>query len=591
MPRFHLHVTVVLCFCSALAQADDVWIFSGQSNMQAIGGAAQRAVGEVVSKRSESYQSIYVAAPGKPIEAWLDADHKDHRLWADLVEKIQNAKTEGNTFRGFVWYQGESNTRANAGHYQEQLEELVARVRKLTGEKDLPVIVVQIGAATSYSGRDWAAATIREAQRRFVLEDPHAALVTAIDAEVGDYTVHLSKAGAEVVAGRIAAAADALGYDAENRHWGPQFKQAYFANKQQTHVVVEFGHVQDGLQLGPGWLAGFGASLQTSLPEKLSDLPDAEALGQLTDDYIFPAGGVHLDTTRLVLAFDKPLPEVARLSYAACRNAQYGPHRNWGLEFSGLTDASGQHAPAFVLVPIGKADSLSVSVPPADVKLHADWKQVAVNCVGRFPPAVMQPDQKAGIDDDNWRQAYWNPASAGLVPNLFDHDGKVTGVNFHTGVWYMSPYYRELTGGDDALMASWCKNSLHGLSGLKPGAKYDLAIYLLQGPPKKLADDEKPPSHREVRVSLLHIPAGKKRKYGQIVLEQTIRVPAEGTFESYELATTGNKQTGNVVVLTGVLADPHGRIEIAIESATIKGDSLRWGETTLAGLQIRPTAR
>jgi hypothetical protein len=59
-----------------------VWIFSGQSNMQKIGGAARKAVGAVVSKRGHAYESIYSAAPGKPIEAWLDSDHRDLSLAA-----------------------------------------------------------------------------------------------------------------------------------------------------------------------------------------------------------------------------------------------------------------------------------------------------------------------------------------------------------------------------------------------------------------------------------------------------------------------------------------------------------------------------
>lgn len=62
------------------------------------------------------------------------------------------------------------------------------------------------GSATSNGGRDWAAGTVREAQRGFVENDPHAALVTAIDAEIGDYTVPVSKKGAKVIAERIAVA-------------------------------------------------------------------------------------------------------------------------------------------------------------------------------------------------------------------------------------------------------------------------------------------------------------------------------------------------------------------------------------------------
>lgn len=161
-----------------------VWIFSGQSNMQKIGRAAQAAVGAVVSERGHAYGTIYSAAPGKPIEAWLDPDHRDHSLWTNIEKKVAEAKKGGGKFEGFVWYQGESDVNEHAGQYEDQLTELIRRVRKLTGNEQLPVVIVQIGAATSYSGRDWACGTVREAQRRVAAKDDRVALVTAIDAQL-----------------------------------------------------------------------------------------------------------------------------------------------------------------------------------------------------------------------------------------------------------------------------------------------------------------------------------------------------------------------------------------------------------------------
>lgn len=120
------------------AAPPDVWLFSGQSNMQSIGGAAQRAVGEVVKQHGRDYRPIYVAAPGKPIEAWLDPKHPDHKLWKSLEEQVAKAKADGARFKGFVWYQGESNVGAGAGKYQQQLTELVTRVRALTSEARSP---------------------------------------------------------------------------------------------------------------------------------------------------------------------------------------------------------------------------------------------------------------------------------------------------------------------------------------------------------------------------------------------------------------------------------------------------------------------
>lgn len=582
---------LAICFCLLLVSsrplvAADVWILSGQSNMQKIGSSAQRALERIAEKNDRSFLPIYVAAPGKPIEAWLDSKHKDHQLWLSLVEQVNKAKSGDNEFKGFVWYQGESNVGRNAGKYQIQLDTLVKRVRHLTGKPDLPAIIVQIGSATSYSGKDWAAGTIREAQRRFARDDKRAAVVAAIDAEIGDYTVHLSKAGAELVSARIAAAADRLAYGNQSAFWGPQFKQAFFLDQRQFEVLVEFDNVRAELRLGDGWLAGFGVSTKTSLPDTLAELHDSEELGQLVDDFLYPVGGTFIDEHRLLLTFDKTLPADSRLSYAASRNAQYGTQRRWGLEFGGLSDCSGHQAPAFVLAPIGAARA-SLKIPAGVLKetKPVDWRQIAVNCVGRFPAAVTSPKDEAGIKPDGWRQTYWNPASAGLVPNLFDKKGLVTPVTFHTGVWYMSPYFRELDNADDALMASWCKHSLHAWSGLKPQHKYDLAVYLLQGPPRRKTDN--PPKHRQVRVSILHIPEGKKRKDAKAVTQRTLDVPADGSFRGYQVAAESGDARGNVILFTDIPADDRGRIELAIEAYEKRGDKMRWSDTTLAGVQIR----
>lgn len=585
-----LYCFTLLLFVAATVEntttAADAWIFSGQSNMQKIGSTVRTVVRELVETHGHEYVSIYAAAPGRPIEAWLDPKHRDYKLWTSIVEQVATAKNAGHTFKGFVWYQGESNVNRGAGQYQDQLSELVSRLRTLTGEPKLPVIVVQIGAATAYHGKDWATATIREAQRRFVEADSNAALVTAIDAEIGDYTVHLSKKGAEKVSRRIATVADRLAYGNDDIYLGPQFKEAFFLTEDRREVVVEFAHVRAQLTLRDGWLAGFGASVKTSLPDNLADLQDAEALGPITDDLIYPDGGIFFDEHRVLLTFADPLPAESRLSFAATRNAQYGPHRRWGLEFAGLEDVSGNHAPAFALVPIGNPKE-SVTAPPAVLrpKKPIQWKQIAINCIGRYPQAITQPKMVAGVEQDDWKQPYWNPASAGLVPNLFDSEGQVTGVSFRTGVWYMSPYFRELRNADDAVMASWCKHSSHGLTGLLPDGRYDLAIYLLQG--KRRGKVESPPKSRAVRVSVLHMNEKRKRKDATVVLERTIDVPADGSFPGYELVKSEKDPAGNVLLLTGVPADANGRIDFAVETTEMRNGKLRWGDTTLAGIQIR----
>ncbi|HUN26779.1 MAG TPA: sialate O-acetylesterase [Steroidobacteraceae bacterium] len=82
---------------------------------------------------------------------------------------------------GVLWYQGESNT-DQAQAYQPLLAELMADWRRQFGA-DLPFLVVQLPnygpPPLAPAESDWA--TLREAQRRAVAGDPHAALAVTID--------------------------------------------------------------------------------------------------------------------------------------------------------------------------------------------------------------------------------------------------------------------------------------------------------------------------------------------------------------------------------------------------------------------------
>jgi sialate O-acetylesterase len=88
------------------------------------------------------------------------------------------------SLRGVLWYQGESNT-GDAGRYQAQLAALMADWRRQFGAQ-LPFLIVELpnfGAPqTAPAASDWA--NLREAQRRAVADDAHAALAVTID--IGD---------------------------------------------------------------------------------------------------------------------------------------------------------------------------------------------------------------------------------------------------------------------------------------------------------------------------------------------------------------------------------------------------------------------
>lgn len=91
---------------------------------------------------------IPCAVGGTPIEHWepgaYDAATKTHP-YDDAVERIKAASKYGN-FKGVIWLQGEANSKAeDAKVYLPKLIALIARVRALTGNPDLPFVAGELG--------------------------------------------------------------------------------------------------------------------------------------------------------------------------------------------------------------------------------------------------------------------------------------------------------------------------------------------------------------------------------------------------------------------------------------------------------------
>jgi sialate O-acetylesterase len=143
--------------------------------------------------------------------------------------------------RGVLWYQGESNA-GDPGHYQALLSGLMADWRRKFGA-ELPFLIVELpnfGApppAPAASG--WA--SLREAQRRAVASDSHAALVVTID--VGDRH-ELHPPNKQEVGRRLALAARRLVYGEAVPASGPV---PLAARRDNARVVVTFDDVEGAL--------------------------------------------------------------------------------------------------------------------------------------------------------------------------------------------------------------------------------------------------------------------------------------------------------------------------------------------------------
>lgn len=144
--------------------------------------------------------------------------------------------------RGVLWYQGESNA-GEAAQYQALLTALMGDWRRQF-TPDLPYLIVELpnfGAIpTAPTASDWA--NLREAQRRAVLHDAHAALAVTID--VGD-SRQLHPPDKQSVGLRLVRAARHLIYGEAATASGPVPRSA---TRDGTHVVVSFEAVEGMLE-------------------------------------------------------------------------------------------------------------------------------------------------------------------------------------------------------------------------------------------------------------------------------------------------------------------------------------------------------
>jgi sialate O-acetylesterase len=143
--------------------------------------------------------------------------------------------------RGVLWYQGESNT-GDAGRYQAQLTALMADWRREFAAQ-LPFLIVELPnfgtPAAAPVASDWA--NLRDAQRRAVADDAHAALAVTID--IGDAR-ELHPPNKQAVGARLARAARHLVYGDPKPASGPV---PLGAREDNGKVVITFDGVDGAL--------------------------------------------------------------------------------------------------------------------------------------------------------------------------------------------------------------------------------------------------------------------------------------------------------------------------------------------------------
>ena len=144
--------------------------------------------------------------------------------------------------KGFLWYQGETNSSSDrASVYDELLAELIRDWRSHFQQGNLPFLYVQISSFNSPAD-DWG--MVRDAQRR-VLRVAGTAMAVTLDLGEADNVHPPDK---QTVAARLALAARNLVYGANVPYQGPLFREASAELNPDgsTSLFVWFDHA-DGL--------------------------------------------------------------------------------------------------------------------------------------------------------------------------------------------------------------------------------------------------------------------------------------------------------------------------------------------------------
>lgn len=184
-------------------------------------------------------------AAGKPAPAhdW----HPDGNSWLPSGPyNAMIAPVTGYSLKGFLWYQGESDTSVErAPHYFDLFSALIFDWRRQFAQGDLPFLYAQISSYTG--GEGWG--VVRDAQRR-VLALRGTAMAVTLD--LGEAN-NIHPADKQTVGARLALGEENMVYGGHKDYEGPLFREA---TTQAGAMRVWFDHA-DGLNTHAGKVEGF----------------------------------------------------------------------------------------------------------------------------------------------------------------------------------------------------------------------------------------------------------------------------------------------------------------------------------------------
>jgi sialate O-acetylesterase len=157
------------------------------------------------------------------------------------------------TFRGAVWYQGESDVHFPVSYYKSTLLAVMAERRRQFADRNLPFLLVQLPdygpIPTQPTDSTWA--SLREAQRQAALADTHTAIAVTVD--IGD-PADLHPTNKREVGRRLSIAARHLLYGERIPPSGPVVDSV---RRRGSVVVISFRDVTGALTMRSNGPSGF----------------------------------------------------------------------------------------------------------------------------------------------------------------------------------------------------------------------------------------------------------------------------------------------------------------------------------------------
>jgi len=212
-------------------------------------GPWQAAAVGVAGRTGQLVRLVGAARGGTPAVEW----NPGKSMHAALVETIRKSGSRPDVF---MWYQGEceADHAKQAGEYDRILHALAAEFRKQTANPKLMMVVIQLSSKKKDDGFFKGYTPLRESQRRFVLEDGNAILLTGLGRQMGD-PLHLGREGQLELGAELARAILRTRHQLKEVNWpGPVMDAAALGADGRT-VTAHFAEVK---QLAGVEAADFG---------------------------------------------------------------------------------------------------------------------------------------------------------------------------------------------------------------------------------------------------------------------------------------------------------------------------------------------